>query len=48
MEISTVIIDDQPDSVEDLLYLIKTVKLPLQVVAKANSGPERRTGPKWS
>jgi two-component system LytT family response regulator len=40
MEITTVIIDDQPDSVEDLLYLIKTVKLPLKVVATANSGPE--------
>lgn len=40
MEITTVIIDDQQDSIDDLLYIIKKEKLPLNVVGTANSGSE--------
>jgi len=40
MKITTVIIDDQQDSVEDLLYLIEKYQLPLIVVGTANSGNE--------
>jgi len=40
MILTTVIIDDQQDSVEDLLYLIEKCKLPLNVVGTANSGNE--------
>ncbi len=40
MIITTVIIDDQQDSIDDLLYLIKKCQLPLDVVGTANSGNE--------
>jgi two-component system LytT family response regulator len=40
MSLATIIIDDQPDAVEDLQYLIEKNELPLQVVATAHSGAE--------
>src|SRR6187455_2932027 len=40
MKITTVIVDDQKDSVDDLLYLIEKCQLPLDVVGTANSGNE--------
>jgi two-component system, LytTR family, response regulator len=40
MKITAVIIDDQTDSIEDLLYLIKKCDLPLEVVGTATSGTE--------
>jgi two-component system LytT family response regulator len=38
--ISTVLIDDQQECIDDLSYLIKKNKLPLKVIATANSGAE--------
>ncbi len=38
--IGAVIIDDDPECVEDLIYLIKKHKYPLEVLATANSGAE--------
>jgi two-component system, LytTR family, response regulator len=40
MNITAVIIDDQQEAIDDLLYLIKKAELPLNVVGTANSGAE--------
>lgn len=41
--ITTVIIDDQQECIEDLQYLIKKLSLPLNVVVTANTGSEGLT-----
>jgi two-component system, LytTR family, response regulator len=38
--ISTVLIDDQQECIDDLHYLFEKIKLPVKVVATANSGAE--------
>jgi two-component system LytT family response regulator len=38
--ITTIIIDDQPNAIEDLLYLIERDELPVKILATANSGKE--------
>lgn len=40
MTITTVIIDDQQDSIDDLLYLVEKHKLPINILATAKSGSE--------
>lgn len=38
--ISTVIIDDEQDCIDDLIYLIKKTSLPFEIIATATSGSE--------